>query len=72
MPVYAQKAIFLNPDRPEALNLLGGIAEVKRNRREAKEYYQAALKLDPAYAWAQLNLERMDSRPYSKRDIVWG
>jgi YesN/AraC family two-component response regulator len=70
--VYAQKAVFLNPDRPEALNLLGGIAEVKRNRQEAKEYYQAALKVDPGYAWAQLNLERMDSRAYAQRNIAWG
>jgi len=70
--VYAQKAVFLNSDRPEALNLLGGIAEVKRNRQEAKEYYLAALKVDPDYAWAQLNLERMDSRSYAQRNIAWG
>jgi len=70
--VYAQKAVFLNRDRPEALNLLGGIAEVKGNRREAKEYYQAALKVDPDYAWAQLNLEGMNSRAYGQRTIAWG
>jgi CheY-like chemotaxis protein len=70
--VYAQKAVFLKPDRPEALNLLGGIAEVKGNRGEAKAYYQAALKVDPGYASAQLNLKRLDSKPYSQRDIAWG
>lgn len=70
--VYAQKAVFLNPDRPEALNLLGGIAEAKGNRLEAEEYYRAALKLDPAYAPAQRNFERLNSRPYGQRDIVWG
>ena len=53
-----QKAVFLNPDRPGALNLLGGIAEVKGNRLEAEEYYRAALTRDPDYGPAKLNLER--------------
>ena len=57
--VYAQKAVFLNPNRPEALNLLGGISETTGNRLEAYKYYQAALAHDPAYLPAQLNLERV-------------
>ncbi len=69
--VYAQKAVFLNPDRPEALNLLGGIAEVKGNRREAEEYYRAALSRDPGFGPAKLNVERLASRPYAQRAIVW-
>jgi len=69
--VYAQKAIFLNPDRPGALNLLGGIAEVKGNRLEAEEYYRAALTRDPGYGPAKLNLERLAGRPYTQRAIVW-
>ena len=69
--VYAQKAVFLNPDRPEALNLLGGIAEVKGNRLEADEYYHAALTRDPSYGPAKLNLERPAGGPYTQRGIVW-
>jgi CheY-like chemotaxis protein len=69
--VYAQKAVFLNPDRPEALNFLGGIAEVKGNRLEADEYYRAALTRDPNYGPAKLNLERPVGRPQTQRGIVW-
>jgi CheY-like chemotaxis protein len=69
--VYAQKAVFLNPDRPEALNLLGGIAEVKGNRLEADGYYRAALTHDPAYAPAQRNLERIATQTCTPKGIVW-
>jgi len=69
--VYAQKAVFLKPDRPEALNLLGGIAEVKGNRLEADKYYRAALTHDPAYAPAQRNLERLATQTCTPKGIVW-
>ena len=69
--VYAQKAVFLKPDRPEALNLLGGISESTGNRLEAEKYYRAALTHDPAYAPAQSNLERITTQPYTQRGIVW-
>jgi DNA-binding response OmpR family regulator len=70
--VYAQKAVFLNPKRPEALNLLGGIAEARGNRLEAYKYYHAALVHDPAYLPAQLNLERVAAQPYTPEGILWG
>jgi FixJ family two-component response regulator len=70
--VYAQKAVFLSPDRPEALNLLGGISEVKGNLVEAEEYYRAALTRDPDYEPAKLNLERPPGRPLTHRVILWG
>jgi len=70
--VYAQKAVFLNPKRPEGLNLLGGIAESTGNRLEACKYYEAALVRDPAYLPAQLNLERVAAQPYTPQGIVWG
>jgi YesN/AraC family two-component response regulator len=70
--VYAQKAVFLNPKRPEALNLLGGIAEAAGNRREAHRYYSAALLLDPTYVPAQLNMERLAAQPYNPQGILWG
>jgi len=69
--VYAQKAVFLNPGRPEALNLLGGIAESQGNRREAEEYYRAALTRYPHYTAAKLNLERLARSPYNREGIVW-
>jgi len=69
--VYAQKAVFLKPDRPEALNLLGGIAESTGNRREAEEYYRAALARYPHYTAAKLNLERLAGKSYSLEGIVW-
>lgn len=69
--VYAQKAVFLNPDRPEALNLLGGIAESKGNRQEAEGYYRAALARYPHYTAAKLNLERLNSRSFTQGEIVW-
>jgi len=70
--VYAQKAVFLNPDRPEALNLLGGIAESKSNRLEAEEYYRAALNRDPDYSPAQYNLDRLIKGSSAQQDISWG
>jgi two-component system, OmpR family, alkaline phosphatase synthesis response regulator PhoP len=70
--VYAQKAVFLNPKRPEALNLLGGIAEARGNRLEAYKYYHAALVHDPAYLPAQMNLERVAAQPYTAEGILWG
>jgi DNA-binding response OmpR family regulator len=69
--VYAQKAVFLNPDQPAALNMLGGIAETKGNRMEAEEYYRAALNRDPGYEPAKLNLERLGGRPYTQGAVVW-
>ena len=70
--VYAQKAVFLAPKRPEALNLLGGISEAGGNRLEAYKYYQAALAHDPAYLPAQMNLERVAAQPYNPQGIIWG
>jgi DNA-binding response OmpR family regulator len=70
--VYAQKAVFLNPKRPEALNLLGGISEATGNRLEAYKYYRAALDHDPAYLPAQMNLERVAAQPYTQQGIIWG
>ncbi len=70
--VYAQKAVFLDPKRPEALNLLGGISESTGNRLEAYKYYRAALAHDPAYLPAHMNLERVAAQPYTSQGIIWG
>jgi DNA-binding NtrC family response regulator len=70
--VYAHKAVFMNADRPEAFNLLGGLYEVRDQRKEAITYYRTAREIDPAYVPAQQNLERASARPYSKFGIAWG
>jgi tetratricopeptide (TPR) repeat protein len=58
---HARKAIFLDPSRPEAFNLLGALQEIQGNRIEAQKNYRAALSLDPSYAPAIKNLERSTS-----------
>ncbi len=70
--VYVHKAIFVNSARPEAFNLLGGLYEVRDQRKEAVTNYRVATKIDPAYAPALRNLERATARPYNKLGIVWG
>jgi DNA-binding response OmpR family regulator len=69
--VYAQKAIFLNSNRPEAFNLLGGLFEARGKRKEADTNYRVALELDPTYEPARQNLKRVTSRPYTPLGIVW-
>lgn len=70
--VYVHKAISLNPDGPEAFNLLGGLHEARRNRLEAEKNYRVALALRPSYKPAQKNLDRVTSRPYTALGIDWG
>jgi FixJ family two-component response regulator len=70
--VYTHKAISLNPDRPEAFNLLGGLYEARSNRLEAEKNYRVALALTPSYKPAQKNLDRVTSRPYTPLGIDWG
>jgi Flp pilus assembly protein TadD len=56
-----RKAIFLDPVRPEAFNLLGALMEIQGNREEAQKNYRAALSLDPSYVPAIKNLARSTS-----------
>jgi Flp pilus assembly protein TadD len=58
---HVRRAIFLDPARPEAFNLLGALMEVRGDRVEAQKNYRAALSLDPSYAPAIKNLERSTS-----------
>ena len=70
--VYAKKAIFINSNRPEAFNILGGLCEARGDRREGQQNYRIALELDPTYEPARKNLERVTSLPYTQMGIVWG
>jgi DNA-binding response OmpR family regulator len=58
---HARKAIFLDPARPDAFNLLGALTEIQGDREEAQKNYRAALSLDPSYAPAIKNLSRSTS-----------
>jgi len=55
---HVRKAIFIDPGRPEAFNLLGGLMEIRGDRVEAQKNYRAALSLDPSYEPAIKNLQR--------------
>jgi DNA-binding response OmpR family regulator len=70
--VYAKKAIFINPNRPQAFNILGGLAEARGDRLEGQQNYRIALELDPTYDPARKNLERVTNLPYTQMGIVWG
>jgi DNA-binding response OmpR family regulator len=58
---HARRAISIDPERPEAFNLLGAILEVGGDRGNAQMHYRAALSLDPSYEPAQTNLSRSTS-----------
>ncbi len=58
---HVRRAIFLDPTRPEAFNLLGALMETQGDRMEAQKNYRAALSLDPSYAPAIKNLQRSTS-----------
>lgn len=55
---HLRHAIFLDPGRPEAFNLLGALIEIKGDRIEAQKNYRVALSLDPSYEPAIRNLQR--------------
>jgi DNA-binding response OmpR family regulator len=55
---HVRRAIFVDPGRPEAFNLLGALLEIRGDRLEAQKNYRAALSLDPSYEPAIKNLHR--------------
>jgi len=55
---HLRHAIFIDPGRPEAFNLLGALVEIQGDRIEAQKHYRAALSLDPSYEPAIRNLQR--------------
>ena len=50
------EALHLSPQNPEALNGLGLVQQQRNHSREAAQYFSAALKHEPNYAPALLNL----------------
>jgi len=67
----ARRALYENPHRPEAYNLMGVLNELKRNLSDAQKFYRTALEIDPSYAPAQNNLDRTCSQT-GRGKIVFG
>jgi len=65
-------AFARDPDRPEAFNLMGVIAEIRRNRPEAQRQYRLALDLEPTYAPARRNLEKSVGDPVLRGPMLLG
>lgn len=63
--LHLKRAISLNPDNPEAYNLLGLVAELGGQLPEALKMYRAALAVDPSYRPALANLERATGWRYT-------
>jgi DNA-binding NtrC family response regulator len=57
----AQRAVGLDPGKPDAYNLLGAFLECRGEWVEAQKYYRAALEIDPSYLPAKANLTRTAS-----------
>jgi DNA-binding NtrC family response regulator len=63
----AQRAVGLDPGKPDAYNLLGAFLECRGEWVEAQKYYRAALEIDPSYLPAKANLTRTASMHRSGR-----
>ena len=53
------RALELNENSPEALNLAGVMIEMRNDYDRAKKYYGAAIKIDSNYEPAQQNMRRI-------------
>ncbi|MFZ5949198.1 MAG: response regulator [Candidatus Rifleibacteriota bacterium] len=54
-----RRAVAIDPNKPEAFNLMGAILEVKGKRLESQKFYRTALEIDPTYKPARDNLNRV-------------
>lgn len=60
------RAEHIDPDRPEALNLLGVLCELRHDRPAAQRRYRMALDVDPGYLPAQQNLSASAGNPIAR------
>lgn len=67
--IFLQRAIGMEPMKPEPYNLLGALLEIKGDMLEALKFYRAALAIDPTYKPADENLRRAAEWSYSKKTI---
>jgi FixJ family two-component response regulator len=57
--LHLVKALELNPKSVEAFNLVGILAEIHEDYKQAKKYYGQAIRLDKSYEPAQQNMRRL-------------
>lgn len=69
---YLQKAISMEPRKPEPYNLLGAILELKKETVEALKMYRAAIAVEPTYKPASDNLARATQWSYTKQGLQLG
>lgn len=69
---FLQKAIGMEPRKPEPYNLLGVLLELKDETLEALKMYRAALAVDPTYHPANANLQRATQWQYTQAGIDLG
>jgi DNA-binding response OmpR family regulator len=62
-----REAISLEPENPEAFNLLGAAEEYRGNIDGARRMYRVAVTLDPSYKPSTKNLDRVTSFEYDNR-----
>ncbi|MFH1059052.1 MAG: response regulator [Pseudomonadota bacterium] len=67
---HARKALGLDPYRAEGFNLVGALHEILHDREEAQKNYRLAVEVDPTYAPAQANLDRLVSHK-GQGGIIW-
>ena len=64
-PLLAERllhqALFRQPERPEAYNLLGVLVECTGDWLNSQKFYRAALNMEPTYRAAWNNLQRVTS-----------
>ena len=53
------KALELNSDSPQAMNLVGVMLEMREEYEQARRYYGQAIKLDKNFEPAQQNMRRI-------------
>lgn len=69
---HLKKAIGIDPERPEAFNLLGTIHELRGERLEAVKNYRVACHIDGRYEPSHKNLARITGTNPSRENIVFG
>jgi DNA-binding NtrC family response regulator len=66
---HVRQAIAADSTKPEALNILGALIELRGDSLEALKQYRAALALDPTYKPADANVHRIVIRHEKGRGI---
>lgn len=69
---HLKRAVGIDPERPEAFNLLGAIHELQGEHTEAMKNYRVAYHTDPRYQPANENLQRAGSIDRHAKPITIG